>query len=268
MVATPIGHLDDLSRRAESVLKSVRIVAAEDTRRTRVLLEHLEHRAPELVSLHAHNETQQSGVLLARLQAGADVALVSDAGTPLLNDPGFTLLEMAQQAGISTVPVPGCSALTTLLSVCPLPSQPFRYVGFLPPKSKARCKLLERALQLEDALIFLESPKRISRTLAELGTLTERRVLVGRELTKRHETLYVGSAGEVAAQLGSQPRGEMIVLVECGEVPALDVAEEKLLRGLLVELPPAQAARLAAAVLGTRKKAMYELALRLSGAGG
>ncbi|MEM9620223.1 MAG: 16S rRNA (cytidine(1402)-2'-O)-methyltransferase [Pseudomonadota bacterium] len=264
VVATPIGHLGDLTRRAEDVLKSASIVVAEDTRRTQVLLEHIGHRAPDLVSLHEHNEEARSGELIQRLRDGSDIALVSDAGTPLVNDPGFPLLRMAHAAGLTTVPVPGCCAITTLLSVCPIPTQPFRFVGFLPVKQAARRKLLQGWLAQADAVVFLESPKRIRRALQDVAQLTQRQIFVGRELTKRHESFYTGTASQVLEQLPETPRGELIGVIEAGQVEARNPEEERLMRVLLEELAPAQAARIAANLLARKKSQMYDLALQLS----
>lgn len=264
VVATPIGHLGDLTSRAEDVLKAVQIVVAEDTRRTRVLLEHIDHRAPRLMSLHSHNEDSQSDVLLAHLQQGDDIALVSDAGTPLVNDPGFPLIRLARQAGIATVPVPGCCSITTLLSVCPLPSQPFRFVGFLPARKSARRAQLEQWLVQEDAIVFLESPKRIHHALQDMAALSERRIFLGRELTKRHESFYSGKAAELLTQLPQPARGELIGLIEAGPASFSNPDEERVLRTLLQELPPTQAARLAAGLLGSKKSQMYDLAVKLS----
>ena len=151
VVATPIGHLGDLSQRSISTLKQVQVIAAEDTRRTGVLLAHIGHEGCELVSLHDHNEDTASPRLISRLQAGDSVALVSDAGTPLINDPGYRLLQLAWQSSITVVPIPGPSAVITALSVCPLPSQPFRYVGFLAAKAVARRQQLETWLQHSEA---------------------------------------------------------------------------------------------------------------------
>ena len=263
VVATPIGHLGDLSRRAEEVLKSVQIIAAEDTRRTRVLLDHIDHRAPELLSLHDHNEHHMAPELVARLSAGDSVALVSDAGTPLVNDPGYPLVQAAFAAGIRTVPIPGASSITALLSVCPLPSYPFRFVGFLPSKSKARTELLEGWLSSPDAVVFLEAPHRIVATLEDLARITERRVMLGRELTKTHESILVGTAAVLAQEVIDQARGEFIGVIEAAEVSPLVRDSAAVLRVLLKELPPSQAAKLAASICGTRKADMYDLALSL-----
>jgi 16S rRNA (cytidine1402-2'-O)-methyltransferase len=263
VVATPIGHLGDLSRRAEEVLKSVQIVAAEDTRRTRVLLDHIGHRAPEFTSLHEHNEHQVAPRLLDRLQNGASIALVSDAGTPLINDPGRTLVVAAHEAGVTVVPIPGPCAITTLLSVCPLACSPFRFVGFLPSKAKERATQLGQLLLEPDAVVFLEAPHRILSTLNDLQELTARRVMLGRELTKQFETLYVGSPEEVAEALGDSPRGEFVGVIEASDAVRVPVAVRTVLTSLLKELAPAQAARLAASICGMKKSEVYDLALSL-----
>ena len=143
MVATPIGHLGDISRRGIDTLNHVGVIAAEDTRRTRVLLQHIDHKGCELVSVHEHNEERVGPVLIERMRQGTDIALVSDAGTPLINDPGYLLLQLAWQAGIRVVPIPGACSIITALSVCPIPCQPFRYVGFLSSKPKLRRTQLE-----------------------------------------------------------------------------------------------------------------------------
>ncbi len=263
VVATPIGHLGDLTRRAEDVLKAVQIVAAEDTRRTRVLLDHINHRTPELVSLHEHNEAAMGERLVERLRDGSDVALVSDAGTPLVNDPGYALVQAAHAAGIRVIPVPGASAITAALSVCPLPARPFRYVGFLPQKAKARRFALKNWLMNGDALIFLEAPHRVLASLKDIGELCERRVMLGRELTKQFEEVLVGTAAEVAAALGEEPRGEFTGIVEAAEVADVSFDHRQVLSALLEELKPAQAARIAATICGTPKSVMYDLAIRL-----
>ena len=265
VVATPIGNLGDLSRRAEDVLKSVQIVAAEDTRRTAVLLQHIGHRAPELLSVHEHNEDSATPELIARLQAGASIALVSDAGTPLINDPGFTLVSAAYEAGISVVPIPGASSLTTFLSVCPLPCQPFQFVGFLPPKGAAKEKFLADCLTEPHATLFLESPKRIHATLSAIAQRSERPIMIGRELTKQFETFLYGTATEVLNALGDESRGEFIGLIsaQSGSDSGISRDAKAVLQILLKELKPAQAAKLGAQICGMKKSQMYELALWL-----
>lgn len=263
VVATPIGHLGDLTRRGEDVLKSVQIIAAEDTRRTRVLLDHIDHRVPQLLSLHEHNEDYVSLKLIDKLKLGADVALVCDAGTPLINDPGFTLIARAHEQGITTIPVPGACSITAALSVCPLPSHPFRFIGFLPAKSKARRELLTRSLIAADALVFLEAPHRILQTLEDLAALTPRKLMLAREMTKQYETLLVGTPKQVLEQLGNNPRGEIVVVVEATSQIAVGIDEVKVLEALLKELSPAQAAKIAANICDTSKSLMYDLAIKL-----
>ena len=260
VVATPIGHLDDLTRRAENVLRQVPIIAAEDTRRTSGLLAHIGHTAPYLVALHDHNEEKQTSYLMDRLLSGQDIALVSDAGTPLINDPGFKLVQAAQQQGIRRVPIPGCSSIVAALSVCPLPCQSFTYLGFVPAKQQARKTFLDNALQLPQALVMFEVPHRIVHTLEYLDQVTPRRMMLARELTKQFETLYVGSAAEIAAELGSTPRGEMVLIVEATSVNPVSLSADHVLKVLLKEMPPSKAAKLAAGLLGEKRQAMYDRA--------
>lgn len=264
IVATPIGHLGDLTRRAETVLKQVQIVAAEDTRRTRVLLDHIGHHVPELLSLHEHNEASMAERLIQRMLEGCDVALVSDAGTPLVNDPGFDLVVAAHDAGLKTVPIPGPCSITAALSVCPLAAQPFRYVGFLPAKSSARRERLGEYLASSDAIVFLEAPHRIVATLKDIEALTSRRIMLARELTKKFETIVVGTATEALQALGDQPKGEFTCVIEAMPVAGASYDNHKLLTALLAELPPSKAAKVAATITGAKKSEMYALAMQLS----
>ena len=264
VVATPIGHLGDLSQRAVATLKQVEIIAAEDTRRSGVLLTHIGHEGCQMVSLHDHNEATVSPKLITRLKMGNSVALVSDAGTPLINDPGYRLLQLAWQQDIQVVPIPGPSAVITALSVCPLPSQPFRYVGFLAAKASARRQQLQTWLQHADALVFFESPHRIRHTLEDLGGLTQRRIFLGREMTKQYETFLQGSAEDLLQQLGDPPKGEFVGIVEAGDAAQTQYQHQQVLQVLLQELSPAKAARLAAQICGGNKRDLYELALTLN----
>ena len=264
VVATPIGHLGDLSQRAIATLKQVEIIAAEDTRRSGVLLTHIGHEGCQIVSLHDHNEATVSPKLITRLKMGNSVALVSDAGTPLINDPGYRLLQLAWQQDIQVVPIPGPSAVITALSVCPLPSQPFRYVGFLAAKASARRQQLQTWLQHADALVFFESPHRIRHTLEDLGGLTQRRIFLGREMTKQYETFLIGSAEDVLQKLGDPPKGEFVGIVEAGDAAQTQYQHQQVLQVLLQELSPAKAARLAAQICGANKRDLYELALTLN----
>ncbi len=264
VVATPIGHLGDLSQRAVATLKQVESIAAEDTRRSGVLLTHIGHQGCQMVSLHDHNEATVSPKLVSRLKMGDSVALVSDAGTPLINDPGYRLLQLAWQQDIQVVPIPGPSAVITALSVCPLPSQPFRYVGFLAAKASARRQQLQTWLQHADALVFFESPHRIRHTLEDLGGLTQRRIFLGREMTKQYETFLIGSAEDVLQKLGDPPKGEFVGIVEAGDAAQTQYQHQLVLQVLLQELSPAKAARLAAQICGANKRDLYELALTLN----
>ena len=264
VVATPIGHLGDLSQRAVATLKQVEIIAAEDTRRSGVLLTHIGHQGCQMVSLHDHNEATVSPKLITRLKMGDSVALVSDAGTPLINDPGYRLLQLAWQQDIQVVPIPGPSAVITALSVCPLPSQPFRYVGFLAAKASARRQQLQTWLQHADALVFFESPHRIRHTLEDLGGLTQRRIFLGREMTKQYETFLIGSAEDVLQKLGDPPKGEVVGIVEAGDAAQTQYQHQQVLQVLMQELSPAKAARLAAQICGANKRDLYELALTLN----
>ena len=264
VVATPIGHLGDLSQRAVATLKQVEIIAAEDTRRSGVLLTHIGHQGCQMVSLHDHNEATVGPKLITRLKMGDSVALVSDAGTPLINDPGYRLLQLAWQQDIQVVPIPGPSAVITALSVCPLPSQPFRYVGFLAAKASARRQQLQTWLQHADALVFFESPHRIRHTLEDLGGLTQRRIFLGREMTKQYETFLIGSAEDVLQKLGDPPKGEFVGIVEAGDAAQTQYQHQQVLQVLLQELSPAKAARLAAQICGANKRDLYELALTLN----
>jgi|TARA_X000000950_G_scaffold25575_1_gene27498 16S rRNA (cytidine1402-2'-O)-methyltransferase len=262
VVATPIGNLGDITQRGIDVLKQVNVIAAEDTRRSRVLVQHIGHHSCEILSLHEHNEDRVSPLLVRRLVAGEDVALISDAGTPLLNDPGYPLLVQAWEAGVQVVPIPGASSITAALSVCPLPSQPFRYVGFLPSKASQRSQALERWLAQPEALVFLEAPHRIRAAVEDLAELTTRRLMLGREMTKRHETYYCGTPQSILNQLADDPRGEFVVIVEASDDLSMDVAADHVLSVLIKELAPAQAARLTAQICGIRKKEAYRLALQ------
>jgi len=220
LVATPIGNLDDITLRALAILRGVDLVLAEDTRRTRKLLSHFDIRA-RLLSLHEHNETARTPGLVARLAAGASMALVSDAGTPLVSDPGHELVRAAIDAGVPVVPVPGASALLAALTASGLPLDRFTFVGYLPRKGGARARLFEGLAEDPGTLVFLESPRRLARSLVDAaGALGARPAVVARELTKVHEELVRGTLPEVAARFADgEVRGEVIVCVAgCGSV--------------------------------------------------
>lgn len=267
VVATPIGNLADISGRAVSVLGSVSLIACEDTRRTGRLLAHLGVAPPGLVALHDHNERDVAESVLTRLEAAEDVALVCDAGTPLVSDPGFVLVRGAWSRGLDVVPVPGASAVTSAVSISPIPTGRFRFEGFLPAKATARDATLIRLLAADVAVVFLESPRRIRATLAAIeahgGGLRD--ILLCRELTKLHESATLGVVSELVAQPDRvREQGEFICVLAPGTAPEPDSASI-LLNALLTELAPARAARVAARVTGRPRSELYALAMALAG---
>jgi 16S rRNA (cytidine1402-2'-O)-methyltransferase len=269
VVATPIGNLADLTPRAREVLASVALIAAEDTRHTRQLLLSCGI-GTALTSLHEHNEAQKSGQLVARLARGDSIALVSDAGTPLVSDPGFDLVAAARSAGIAVVAIPGACAAIAALSVAGLPTDRFVFEGFLPAKTSARSERLEQLAREERTLIFYEAPHRLAEALRDMTRIfgAERDASISRELTKRFETTYSGTLAqlsEAAARDSDMSRGELVIVVS--GAPATNTAREldsdALLRALLDELSPSQAAKVAAHVTGLKRSDLYDAALRM-----
>lgn len=274
VVATPIGNLEDLSSRAARVLSEVAVIAAEDTRHTARLLRHLGLALP-MLSLHEHNEAARVAQLDERLVGGEDIALVSDAGTPLISDPGFVLVRELRARGRRIVPVPGACALVAALSAAGLPTDRFLFQGFLPAKGGARRLRLEGLAAREETLVFYESPHRIRDTLADIaGTLGGRRVVLARELTKAFETFLDGSAEALLARMEEDPdqaRGEFVIMIagaEPRDAPeAGDVEADALLGALLAEdVGVKQAAAVAARLLGGPKKVWYGRAQALKDA--
>ena len=266
VVATPIGNLEDFSRRGADVLGSVAMIAAEDTRRTRVLLDAIGASGIPILALHSHNETAASEAVMARLEEGAAVALVSDAGTPLLSDPGFELVRACWQRNVPVIPVPGASAVATVLSVCPLPVGRFLFEGFLPAKPAGREERLMTLLRAGVPAVFFEAPHRMAATLEDLQRLAPaRRLMVGREMTKRHEQYLCDLPSALLATLcgADQLKGEFVCVLEGGEPAAAPPEVQRALEILLRELPPAQAARLGAQLLGRNRRELYDLALTL-----
>ncbi|MBN8265454.1 MAG: 16S rRNA (cytidine(1402)-2'-O)-methyltransferase [Xanthomonadales bacterium] len=263
VVATPIGNLGDLSPRALETLKRVDAICAEDTRHTRQLLAHFGLERP-LLALHEHNEGDAAAPLVARLLAGDSLALVSDAGTPLVSDPGFRLVRAARAAGVRVSPVPGPSALVAALSAAGLPSDRFVFEGFLQAKAKARREHLQALAAEPRTMIFYESSHRIEETLADMAMAfgDDRPAVVARELTKLFETLLDGGLAGLARRVredANQRKGEFVVLVQ-GAPEAADakVAEGRRLYARLCEhLPPSTAAKLAADLSGAPRKALY-----------
>jgi 16S rRNA (cytidine1402-2'-O)-methyltransferase len=273
VVATPIGNLGDLSTRARAVLSSVDVIAAEDTRHTGQLLQICGIHAA-LTSLHEHNEARKSEELLARVQAGESIAIVSDAGTPLISDPGFHLIASARKRNLPVVAIPGPCAAIAALSVAGLPTDRFAFEGFLPAKAAARLARLERLATEERTMIFYEAPHRLAEVLRDMAKVLggARQASVSRELTKRYETTYTGTLEQLrdaAARDGDMARGEIVVIVEGSSAPEETGSQvmrpDEVLRALLVDLPPSQAARIAARLTGAKRSELYEAAVRMSG---
>lgn len=271
VVATPIGHLDDFSPRARAVLAAVDQVAAEDTRHSGRLLQEFGLNVP-LLAVHDHNEAERVPGLIRRLEAGETLALISDAGTPLISDPGYRLIAAAHEAGVKVVPVPGPCAAIAALSAAGLASDRFHFEGFLPARSGPRKSRLQALAELPHTLIFYEAPHRIVETLAEMVEVwgETRLATLARELTKTFETVRRAPLGELSAWVAGdsdQQRGE-IVLVVAG-APEREVQDaraltaEGILQVLVRELPVKQAAALTAELLGLKKNALYDLAQQL-----
>lgn len=267
IVPTPIGNLADITQRALAVLSSVDLVAAEDTRHTGLLLQHFAI-AARLFALHDHNEQQKAELLLAKLQQGQSIALVSDAGTPLINDPGYHLVRRCREAGIRVVPLPGACAAVTALSAAGLPSDRFCYEGFLPAKTKARCDALRALAQEPRTLIFYESTHRLLDSLEdmvkELGA--DRYVVLARELSKTWESIHGAPVDELLAWIRedeNRRKGEMVLVVEGhkADEEALPAEALRTLALLQKELPLKKAAALTAEIHGVKKNALYRFAL-------
>jgi len=269
IVATPIGNLKDITLRALETLKKVDLIAAEDTRHSKTLLQHYQIDTA-LISLHEHNEQQRIQELLLKLQAGQHIALISDAGTPLISDPGYQLVTQVRAAGLTVVPIPGPSALIAALSAAGLPTDRFCYEGFLPAKTTARKQQLQ---QLQDecrTLIFYEAPHRILDTLRDIAEvfLPQRQATLARELTKTFETILSGTLEQLISQLladKNQQKGEFVILVQGkkAQTSVDSAASQRILKILLAELPVKQAASLAAQITGEKKNELYPLALEM-----
>jgi 16S rRNA (cytidine1402-2'-O)-methyltransferase len=264
VVATPIGHRDDISARAIETLRNVSVIAAEDTRHSRPLL--LQHNiATPLMALHEHNEREAVAAIVRRLQDGESIALISDAGTPLISDPGFRLVRAAREAGIRCAPVPGACAAIAALSVAGLPSDRFVFEGFLPPKSAARRSRLQELAGDARTLIFYESSHRVVESLTDMRDVFggDRPGVIARELTKMFETVMGEPLAELLERVTSdsnQQRGEFVILVAGRSEHEDDqLAEGRRVFAILrQELPAAKAAKLAAAITGAPRKALYE----------
>jgi len=269
IVATPIGNLGDMVPRAVEILQSVTAIACEDTRHSKKLLDHFAIDRP-LFAYHDHSDKKSSDNILSRLSGGDDIALISDAGTPLISDPGYRLVRAARQQGIAVIPVPGACAAIAALSVAGLPTDRFRFIGFLPAKTTQRKKVLQELAAVPETMVFYEAPHRILDTLRDSLEVFggEHSGFMAREVSKTFETYLHGTLAELVAAVeadSNQQRGE-IVLVLAGRErsdSSVTVDGEKILRLLLGELPAAKAAALTAKITSGDKKQFYQMALGL-----
>jgi 16S rRNA (cytidine1402-2'-O)-methyltransferase len=270
IVATPIGNLDDITFRAVQVLKSVDIVLAENTRHSKKLLLHLDI-SKTIRAFHEHNEREKTKAIIGEIRSGKSIALISDAGTPLISDPGYFLVAQAKKEGLKVVPIPGPTALITALSASGLASDSFTFLGFLPSKQTARVKLLKSLVGRTETSIFYESPKRILATLTDMHSIygDSREVCLAKELTKVFETIQTGSIPNLIDYLTidqNHQKGEFVILISATD--KIDIAEAEtqlnsLLPILCAELGASKAAKLAAKITGIDKKQCYKRALDL-----
>lgn len=271
VVATPIGNLADMTERAIQVLSEVDVIAVEDTRHTGRLLQHYQITTPTM-ALHEHNERERAPGLVERLLKGQSVALVSDAGTPLVSDPGYHLVRLAREQGIRVVPIPGASAMLAALSVSGLPSDRFVFEGFLPAKSAARKKHLDELAAETRTLIFYEAPHRLRETLSDMRDAfgEQRFVVLARELTKTFETIRGDNIDALLEWVKSdihQQKGEIVLLVHgftTGGGEETEAEGRRVLKLLMQELPLSQASALAAKITGGKKKPLYQFGLSLT----
>lgn len=270
VVATPIGNLQDITLRALEVLKTVDVIAAEDTRHTSHLLSHFAIQK-KLIAVHEHNEQKSAQILLERLRAGESIALVTDAGTPGISDPGAIVVDVLREAGVKVVPVPGASAVIAALSASGITANGYVFYGFLPASGSQRRKTLEALKGYSSTLVFYEAPHRIIECVEDLAKVLggERRITIARELTKTFETFHRCVLQDAKGWLESDPnqqRGEFVLLVEAAAVvEEADISEdaERILRLLLADLPLKQAVKLATEITGLKKNILYEFALKL-----
>ena len=268
VVATPIGNLADMVPRAVEALQTVALIAAEDTRHSSRLLAHFDIKTPA-IAYHDHSDDQRTEHILQRLLSGEHVALISDAGTPLVSDPGYRLVREARQSGIQVIPIPGACAMIAALSAAGLPSDRFAFEGFLPAKQTARCSVLQSLANETRTLIFYEAPHRILETLRDIAQIfgAEREVVTARELTKTFETIRGGPVAEITdwvAGDSNQQRGEIVLLIRGASAPTasdMHAEAERVMRVLLEDLPIKQAASLGAKLTGLKKNFLYQWAL-------
>ena len=270
IVATPIGNLSDITIRAVEILKKVDAVLAEDTRHTKKLFDHYEIDSP-LVAFHEHNENEKVDYILAQIGSGKSLALVSDAGTPLISDPGYNLVLEAKKNGISVVPIPGPSALIAALSSSGIECNNFTFFGFLPSKQSARLRLLKRKISLNETIVFYESPKRILAALMDMLEVfgEKRQVCLAKEITKSFETILNDNLVNLIEYLtsdSSHQKGEFVIIISPANKVDLDEAQvqlEKILPILCAEMGASLAAKLAAKITGIDKKHCYKRAINL-----
>ncbi|HQO15865.1 MAG TPA: 16S rRNA (cytidine(1402)-2'-O)-methyltransferase [Methylotenera sp.] len=270
VVATPIGNLGDITLRAIETLKTVDAIAAEDTRHTSGLLSHFGI-SKKLIAVHEHNEHQSAEKLLLQLQAGENIALVTDAGTPGISDPGAVVVDAVRNAGVKVVPIPGVSAVITALSASGIVQNGFLFHGFLPASGAARRKVLEALSSQTVTLVFYEAPHRIIESIVDMANVlgSTRHITIARELTKTFETIHRCVLGEAQAWLekdANQQRGEFVLLVEAAAIKEAEALPEEALRILtllLAELPLKQAVKLATDITKAKKNVLYEQALAL-----
>ena len=271
IVATPIGNLGDITRRAIEILTDVDLIAAEDTRTSQKLLAHYDIRTP-MMALHEHNEREQSGEIIKKLQAGQKIALISDAGTPLISDPGYHLVAAAHQAHIPVHPIPGASALIAALSASGLPTDRFVFEGFLPTKTTARLEYLEKLVDEPRTLIFYEAPHRLLESLEAMQAVfgAQRLAVLAREITKLYETIQQLPLGELTEWVGTHPeqqKGESVIML-AGAAPGPDKQQveldvDKLLTELLTKLSVKDAAHLVSHLTGLGRNQLYARALEI-----
>ena len=270
IVATPIGNLDDITFRAFEVLKNVDFVLAEDTRHSKKLLSHLDI-SKRIRAFHEHNEREKTKAIISEIYSGKSIALISDAGTPLISDPGYFLVAQAKKEGLKVVPIPGPTALITALSASGLASDSFTFLGFLPSKQTARVKLLIGLVGRTETIIFYESPKRVLATLTDMQTIfgDSREVCLAKELTKAFETIQTGSIPNLIEYLTidqNHQKGEFVILISATNKIDLTEAEiqlDSLLPILCAEMGTSKAAKIAAKITGIDKKKCYKRAMNL-----
>jgi len=269
IVATPIGNLADISQRALDILTSVDVIACEDTRHTKKLLSAYTI-SNRTLSLHDHNERQKQEYVASLLKEGKNIALVSDAGTPLISDPGFHLVRHCRELGLAVSPIPGACAAISALSVAGLPTDRFTFEGFLPSKSGARKAVLAGIESEPRTMVFYDAPRRAIDTVADIVEVLggERSVVIARELTKTFETIYADSAENILAWLSQDPnqlKGEMVLIIEGAKVDNNEIPPQAIttLKLLLAEMKPKKACAIAAEIYGVKKNALYEIALSL-----